>query len=81
MHLASISGGTDICACFIGGVPTLPVQIGSGFAGLQGIMFQGNALNQQVAAGKQRDQRQADHRVLAPAQELRTVRVVNQSKR
>ncbi|MEO0497467.1 MAG: acetoacetate--CoA ligase [Pseudomonadota bacterium] len=28
VHLASISGGTDICACFIGGVPTLPVLRG-----------------------------------------------------
>ncbi|MEN0087011.1 MAG: acetoacetate--CoA ligase [Pseudomonadota bacterium] len=28
VHLASISGGTDICACFIGGVPTLPVWRG-----------------------------------------------------
>lgn len=26
VHLASISGGTDICACFLGGVPTLPVR-------------------------------------------------------
>lgn len=28
MHLASISGGTDICGCFVGGVPTLPVHRG-----------------------------------------------------
>jgi acetoacetyl-CoA synthetase len=28
LHLASISGGTDICACFIGGVPTKPVRRG-----------------------------------------------------
>ncbi|HEY4332144.1 MAG TPA: AMP-binding protein, partial [Ilumatobacteraceae bacterium] len=28
VHLASISGGTDLCACFIGGVPTLPVYSG-----------------------------------------------------
>jgi hypothetical protein len=34
----------------LGGVPTLPVQIGSGFAGLQGIMFQGQTLNQQQGA-------------------------------
>jgi acetoacetyl-CoA synthetase len=27
-HLASISGGTDLCACFVGGVPTLPVHVG-----------------------------------------------------
>jgi acetoacetyl-CoA synthetase len=28
MHLASISGGTDIVSCFVGGVPTLPVYAG-----------------------------------------------------
>lgn len=28
IHLASISGGTDICGCFIGGVPTLAVRKG-----------------------------------------------------
>ena len=28
VHLASISGGTDICACFVGGVPTEPVRRG-----------------------------------------------------
>jgi acetoacetyl-CoA synthetase len=28
LHLASISGGTDIIACFVGGVPTLPVWRG-----------------------------------------------------
>ncbi len=28
LHIASISGGTDICACFMGGVPTLPVRRG-----------------------------------------------------
>jgi len=28
MHLASISGGTDICACFVGGDPTSPVYAG-----------------------------------------------------
>jgi acetoacetyl-CoA synthetase len=26
--LASVSGGTDVCSCFAGGVPTLPVHIG-----------------------------------------------------
>ncbi|MFD8481572.1 acetoacetate--CoA ligase [Kitasatospora sp. NPDC059673] len=26
--LASISGGTDVCSCFVGGVPTLPVYLG-----------------------------------------------------
>jgi acetoacetyl-CoA synthetase len=35
LHLASISGGTDICACFMGGVPTLPVRRGE----LQGAML------------------------------------------
>jgi len=28
VHLASISGGTDICACFLGANPLLPVQRG-----------------------------------------------------
>lgn len=28
VHLASISGGTDICGCFVLGVPTQPVHIG-----------------------------------------------------
>ena len=28
VHLASISGGTDICGCFVLGVPTLPVYRG-----------------------------------------------------
>ncbi len=28
VHLASISGGTDICACFLGGNPLLPVYRG-----------------------------------------------------
>lgn len=28
LHLASISGGTDIVSCFVGGVPTLPVYAG-----------------------------------------------------
>ena len=28
VHLASISGGTDLCGCFVGGVPTLPVHSG-----------------------------------------------------
>ncbi|WP_405016362.1 acetoacetate--CoA ligase [Kitasatospora sp. NBC_00070] len=26
--LASVSGGTDVCSCFVGGVPTLPVYLG-----------------------------------------------------
>ncbi len=28
MHLGSMSGGTDICGCFVGGVPVLPVWRG-----------------------------------------------------
>lgn len=28
VHLASMSGGTDICGCFLAGVPTLPVHRG-----------------------------------------------------
>lgn len=28
LHLASISGGTDIVACFVGGIPSRPVGIG-----------------------------------------------------
>ncbi|HKY14767.1 MAG TPA: acetoacetate--CoA ligase, partial [Microthrixaceae bacterium] len=28
VHLASISGGTDLCGCFVGGDPTLPVWSG-----------------------------------------------------
>jgi acetoacetyl-CoA synthetase len=28
LHLASISGGTDLCGCFVGGNPTLPVHAG-----------------------------------------------------
>jgi acetoacetyl-CoA synthetase len=28
VHLASISGGTDICSCFVGGDPTSPVYVG-----------------------------------------------------
>ncbi|MQY14890.1 Acetyl-coenzyme A synthetase [Streptomyces sp. RB5] len=28
MWIASVSGGTDVCSCFAGGVPTLPVYIG-----------------------------------------------------
>ncbi len=37
VHLASISGGTDICACFLGGVPTLPVRCGELQAAMLGI--------------------------------------------
>ena len=28
LHVASISGGTDLCGCFVGGDPTLPVYAG-----------------------------------------------------
>ncbi len=28
VHLASVSGGTDLCACFVGGIPTHPVHPG-----------------------------------------------------
>ncbi|MDE2653899.1 MAG: acetoacetate--CoA ligase [Gemmatimonadota bacterium] len=28
VHLASVSGGTDLCACFVGGIPTRPVRAG-----------------------------------------------------
>jgi acetoacetyl-CoA synthetase len=28
LHLASISGGTDLCGCFVGGDPTMPVWSG-----------------------------------------------------
>jgi acetoacetyl-CoA synthetase len=28
VHVASITGGTDLCACFVGGDPTLPVYAG-----------------------------------------------------
>jgi acetoacetyl-CoA synthetase len=37
VHLASISGGTDICASFLGGVPTLPVRRGELQAPLLGM--------------------------------------------
>jgi acetoacetyl-CoA synthetase len=39
-HLASISGGTDICGCFVAGVPTAPVRRGE---------IQGPALGLDVA--------------------------------
>ena len=47
LHLASISGGTDICGCFMGGVPTLPVRRGE----LQGAML-GMALAAYGADGR-----------------------------
>ena len=37
VHLASISGGSDICGCFLGGVPTLPVRRGELQAALLGM--------------------------------------------
>lgn len=37
LHLASISGGTDICGCFLGGVPTLPVRRGELQAAMLGM--------------------------------------------
>ena len=40
VHLASISGGTDICGCFVAGVPTEPVRRGE---------IQGPALGLDVA--------------------------------
>jgi len=40
VHLASISGGTDLCGCLIGGNPTLPVHAGQ----IQGPIL-GQAIN------------------------------------
>ena len=40
LHLASISGGTDLCGCFVGGDPTRPVYVGE---------IQGAALGMAVA--------------------------------
>ena len=37
VHLASISGGTDICACFLGGNPLLPVRRGELQSALLGL--------------------------------------------
>ncbi len=37
LHLASISGGTDICGCFLGGVPVWPVRRGELQAALLGM--------------------------------------------
>jgi acetoacetyl-CoA synthetase len=47
MHLASISGGTDICGCFVGGNPWLPVYRGE----IQGPML-GMAVDVFDDAGK-----------------------------
>jgi acetoacetyl-CoA synthetase len=41
LHLASMSGGTDLLGCFVGGVPTLPVRRGE---------LQGRALGMAVEA-------------------------------
>jgi len=40
LHLASISGGTDIVACFVGGVPDRPVRIGEIQGALLGMATQ-----------------------------------------
>lgn len=40
VHLASISGGTDLCACFVAGVPTLPVYSGEIQAAALGMAVQ-----------------------------------------
>ncbi|WP_290649672.1 acetoacetate--CoA ligase [Aquisalimonas sp.] len=53
VHLASSSGGTDICAGFVGGVPTLPVRAGEIQARLLGASVEswddtGNALIDEV---------------------------------
>jgi acetoacetyl-CoA synthetase len=47
LWLASVSGGTDVCSCFAGGVPTLPVYIGE----LQGACL-GTDLQAWDAAGE-----------------------------
>jgi acetoacetyl-CoA synthetase len=39
LHLASISGGTDLCGCFVGGIPTKPVWPGE---------IQGSILGQDI---------------------------------
>ncbi len=40
VHLASISGGTDLCGCFVGGVPTMPVHSGEIQAPMLGMAVQ-----------------------------------------
>lgn len=47
VHLASISGGTDLCGCFVGGDPTRPVYAGE----IQGAML-GMAVEVLDDAGK-----------------------------
>ncbi len=53
VHLASSSGGTDVCAGFVGGVPTLPVHAGEIQARLLGASVEswddnGNPLTDEV---------------------------------
>lgn len=51
IHLASISGGTDICGCFVSAVPSLPVfagEIQGACLGLSVEIFDDNGLPAQV---------------------------------
>ncbi|MFD7921942.1 acetoacetate--CoA ligase [Streptomyces sp. NPDC059740] len=53
LWIASVSGGTDVCTCFAGGVPTLPVHVGELQApclgvGLQAWDAQGKPLTDEV---------------------------------
>jgi len=57
VHLASISGGTDLCGCFVGGVPTMPVFSGEIQAPMLGMDVQffdddGHALGRGDGAGE-----------------------------
>lgn len=53
VHLASISGGTDIVSCFVLGVPTLPVYVGEIQAAGLGLAVEvWNDDGQPVASGK-----------------------------
>ncbi|MDX6356602.1 MAG: acetoacetyl-CoA synthetase, partial [Streptomyces sp.] len=47
LWIASVSGGTDVCSCFAGGVPTLPVYVGELQAPCLGVDLQ--AWNEQGA--------------------------------
>ena len=40
LWLASVSGGTDLCSCFVGGVPTLPVYVGEIQAACLGVALE-----------------------------------------
>ncbi len=51
VHLASISGGTDICACFLGGNPVLPVRRGELQCALLGMDIQAFGDEGQVVNG------------------------------